>query len=160
MSRFRFLSQHWLKDPERLTVTFPKELKFVFWKLDHSSEPPSSSPHPLSGWSVMWAWLLLWTFFLEIVCLRSGRRERHMLAVEIMLLCFLLSRLSYFQKRVKCHVMWFLSFFVSVTVSQREFGIFFLLPSVIRAGGFYISRSTFYTLEDSISGWSTALLLC
>lgn len=57
--------------------------------------------------------------FFKIVCWRNGRRERHMLAVEIMPLCFPLSRLSYFQKRVKYHVMWFLSFFVSVTISQR-----------------------------------------
>lgn len=83
-----------------------------------------------------------------------------MLGVEIMLLCFLLSRLSHFQRRVKCHVMWFLSFFVSVTVSQRESGVFFLLPFVICAGGFYISRLTFYTLKDSISRWNSALVMC
>lgn len=61
-----------------------------------------------------------------------------MLAVEIMLLCFLLSRLSHFQKRVKYHVIWFL--FLCVSPSHKGSRVsFFLLPFVICSPGFYIS---------------------
>lgn len=144
MSSFCFSSLYWIKDPGPLIVALPIELKSAFWKLDNSySDSHFSFRHPFSRRSVTWSWLLLWTFFsfffFEIVCLRNGRRERHMLAVEIMLLCFLLSRLSYFPKRVKYHVMRFLSFFVSVIISQRSLSIFFLLPFVICSPGFYIS---------------------
>lgn len=76
----------------------------------------------------------------KILCLRKGRRETHMLAVEMMLLYFLPSRLSYFQKRVKYRLTWYLSFFVSVSISQMQLSLFFsLLPLVICSPGFYIS---------------------
>lgn len=64
ISSFCFSSLHWIKDPGRLTVALPMELKCVFRKLDDSySDSHFSFRHPFSRRSVTWSWLLLWTFF-------------------------------------------------------------------------------------------------
>lgn len=88
-----------------------------------------------------------------------------MLAVEIMLLYFLLSRLSYFQKRVKYHVIWFLSSFVCVTVSQRQSSLFFVsfhLSSVHLDFTFPSQIDILYTEKITSVGspWHSTLLVC
>lgn len=79
-----------------------------------------------------------------------------MLAEEIMLLYFLLSRLSYFRKRVKYQVMWHFRFFVSVTISQMRPSLFFsssichLFTWILH----FLSRLTFYSWKDNVSSFS------
>lgn len=79
-----------------------------------------------------------------------------MLPVRIILLYFLLSQLSYFQHRVKYLVTRYLSFFVSVNISQMQLSLFFS-PSVCHLFTWilhFLSRLTFYTLKDRFSRFS------
>lgn len=70
-----------------------------------------------------------------------------MLAVEIMLLCFLLSRLSHFQKRVKYHVIWFLFLCVCHHLTKVVESLFFSfhLSSVLLDFTFPFKMDILYT---------------
>lgn len=130
-------------------MTLPTELTCVFWKLGRSySESHFSSVHPFSRWSVTWSLPLLWTS-LKSVCLRNGRRKRHMLAEEITLLCFLLSRLSYFPKWVKDQVMWYFLFFVSVTIPQMWLSLFFFFFLFFHLSSVHLD----FTFPSTIDIW-------
>lgn len=92
------------------------------------------------------------SLFLRL-CLRNGRRERHMLAEEIMLLCFLLSRAILFPKegKVSCHVV---SPFLCACHHLTKVVEYLLSPSICHLFTWilhFLSRPTLYTLSDSIS---------
>lgn len=145
-------------------MTLPIELKWVFWKLDHSySESHFSFLHSFSRWSVTWSLAVICELFLRFYV---GEMAEEKDICYLWKSCFCIFHfLGYLISKTGWSIMSHgISVSLCLSTSHKYRVSFFLLPFVICSPGFYISFQCWHSIHwkvDSLdSPWSSTLPMC